>query len=177
MTDAQYWIEALGLQEHPEGGFFRETFRSEESIPTNGLPERFTGKRVFATAIYYLLKSGQISVFHRIKSDEIWTFHSGNPLPVYAISQAGDLSLVTLGPDPASGHQFQCVVPAHKWFGAKLDGPDGYALVSCIVAPGFEFEDFEMAQRSVLTEAFPQHKDIIRQLTRSSEVRDPRKTE
>ena len=123
MKNAAYWIEKLGLLPHPEGGWFRETYRSSETIPVAGLPERFGGERSFSTAIYFLLESGQVSAFHRIKSDEIWFFHDGGPLAIHSISGNGDHEITRLGNNPDNGESFYAVVPAGSWFGAQLIEP------------------------------------------------------
>jgi predicted cupin superfamily sugar epimerase len=165
-SDAQYWITHLGLARHPEGGWFRETYRAGESIPEAGLPSRFPGKRPFSTAILFLLERGDISALHRLKSDEIWHFHEGTPLAVHVITPAGDYLKILLGGDPENGEQFQAVVPAGCWFGAEPAGSGDFALVGCTVAPGFDFNDFEMARRTELKSLFPDHAALIRRLAR-----------
>ncbi len=161
-NEAAYWIERLGLQPHPEGGYFRQTYRSEESIPLEGLPERFTGPRAFSTAIYFLLEREQFSAFHRIRSDEMWHFYAGSALSLHVLRPDGRCEHIPLG----SG-QFQVVAPAGCWFAAGVDGPGPYGLVGCTVAPGFDFADFELAERGQLIEQYPQHAEIITQFTRS----------
>lgn len=165
MKTTTYWIETLGLTAHPEGGWFKETYRAAESIPGTGLPARFGGDRSFATAIYFLLKSGQGSSFHRIKSDELWFFHDGAPVMIHTLSAAGEHRSVTLGPDPGQGQVFQTTIPAESWFGAQVLAPDTYSLVSCTVAPGFDFADFELAERDQLLRLFPRHRELILRLT------------
>lgn len=159
-------IEYLGLVQHPEGGWFRETYCSQEQIQADALPQRFGGKRAFSTAIYFMLKSGGISALHRIKSDEIWHFYSGIQLLIHIISPDGSYSKVILGGDLASGQQFQYVVSAGCWFGAEPVGT-GYVLVGCTVAPGFDFADFELARREELMLRYPQHVELITLLTRA----------
>lgn len=166
MKNTAYWIEKLGLLPHPEGGWFRETYRSSETIPVAGLPDRFGGDRSFSTAIYFLLESSQVSAFHRIKSDEIWFFHDGGPLAIHSISMKGNHQITRLGNNPDNGESFHAVVPAGSWFGAQLIEPDSYTLVSCTVAPGFDFTDFEMGVRDILLSMFPDERDIIEKLTR-----------
>ncbi len=169
--NAAYWIEKLELLAHPEGGYFRETYRANEQI--NDLPDRFhtktspSGGRSFSTAIYFLLESGQFSAFHRIKSDEVWHFYTGSALSLYAIDPAGQLNEFRLGSQPDQAETWQAVVPAGWWFGARVDPLDAYALVGCTVAPGFDFADFELAERSQLLAAYPQHQTLIGQLTHS----------
>jgi uncharacterized protein len=162
---AGYWIEKLGLQPHPEGGFYREIYRSGENITHSGLPERFTGARSMATSIYFLLPGDKISALHRIKSDEGWHFYAGTGLDVHVISPEGRLETKNLGPDPEKGQVFQAVVPHGCWFGSEVPEKTGYALVGCTVAPGFDFTDFEMAGREQLSKEIPQHTELIKRLT------------
>ena len=159
-------IAALNLQPHPEGGWYRETYRAPETVASSALPERFDGQRSHATAIYFLLNSESFSALHRLKSDELWHFYSGSPLTVHVIHADGRYTPIKLGPDLAQGETFQAVVPHGCWFGATVDTPDCYALVGCSVAPGFDFADFEMADRESLSEEFPQHTELIARLTR-----------
>jgi uncharacterized protein len=158
-------IKALGLLPHPEGGYYRETYRSSEAIPNAGLPARFHGPRSHSTAIYYLLRAGERSKLHRIKSDEVWHFYEGDPLTIVAISPAGQLIETSLGRDFAAGQVPQHVVSAGYWFGALPDKGSAFTLAGCTVAPGFDFADFELAERAKLLAAFPQHKAWIERLT------------
>lgn len=166
MQDAQYWIDTLKLEPHPEGGYFRETYRSQAVIPRSALPHSFRGDRSASTAIYFLLRDDNFSAFHRIASDEMWHFYAGSSLAVYVIDSEGRSTEIKLGPNPNRGEVFQAVVPAGCWFGSCLAAADTFALVGCTVAPGFDFNDFEMADRSLLLAAYPQHETLIRQLTR-----------
>ncbi len=166
MNDAQYWIDTLKLEPHPEGGYFRETYRSPLAIPRAALPPSFGGDRSVSTAIYFLLQSGEFSAFHRIASDEMWHFYAGGPLTVYTIGLDGQLCEIRLGPSPDRGEVFQAVVPAGCWFGSCPTHPNSFALVGCTVAPGFDFGDFEMADRASLLATYPQHAALIRRLTR-----------
>lgn len=158
-------VTRLKLAPHPEGGFYRETYRAPESISKNALPARFTGDRSHATAIYYLLAAGDRSKLHRIHADEIWHFYDGDPLLIVAIAPDGVLSVTTLGRDFAHGQVPQYVVPAGHWFGALPAPGSTYALTGCTVAPGFDFADFELAEPDALLAAFPQHRDWIEKLT------------
>lgn len=162
---ASFWINHLGLQPHPEGGYFSETYRSAETLAAGALPSRFSGTRSLGTAIYFLLENGQTSAFHRIQADEIWHFYAGNPLHVAVIDAWGHLQTLRLGPDAQAGEAFQAVVPAGHWFGSYLPDSEGYALVGCTVAPGFDFADFELATQDQLLALFPQHHKIIGRLT------------
>ncbi len=164
---ADQLIKSLRLAPHPEGGFFRETYRAAGTIACNALPTGFGGDRVFSTSIYYLLQAGQVSMLHRIRSDELWHFHMGDALEVIDITPEGVLTTTVLGHDVAAGNTLQSVVPAGRWFGARLARParDAFALVGCTVAPGFDFADFEMADRNTMLDAFGQHDAIIKALT------------
>lgn len=164
MRTPDYWIDKLGLLPHPEGGFYKETYRAHEIINHSGLPTRFPAARNFSTAIYFLLRSQDKSNFHRIKSDELWHFHEGSPLHIYVL-QNGKINIKKLGSDIDAGETLQVVIPANCWFGAKLESLVGYTLASCTVAPGFDFNDFELADRHQLLQEFPQHSDIITALT------------
>ncbi|MBI2256717.1 MAG: cupin domain-containing protein [Proteobacteria bacterium] len=158
-------IKALDLQPHPEGGYYRETYRAVETIPNAGLPARFHGPRAYSTSIYYLLRAGERSKLHRIKSDEVWHFYEGDALTIIAISSEGQLIETTLGRDFARGEVPQHVVPAGYWFGALPAKGSAFTLAGCTVAPGFDFADFELADRAELKAAFPQHKTWIERLT------------
>lgn len=165
MNSARDWIHHLGLQPHPEGGYFRETYRSAESISHQHLPVRFAGSRSFSTAIYFLLEAGQHSAFHRIRSDEAWHLYAGGPLEIFAITPTGELIRHRLGLDLAQGEQPQLVIPAGHWFASRPDHAVPYALVGCTVAPGFDFADFEMGSRPELLRQFPAHGTLIHELT------------
>jgi predicted cupin superfamily sugar epimerase len=165
MKDSRYWIKELGLERHPEGGYYKETYRSGELITPAGLPERFHGPRCFSTAIYFLLSGQEVSHLHRIKSDEIWHFYEGDTLSIHVIEPDGKYWNIRLGQDIASGGTLQGVVPAGCWFGAKVEDPGSYCLAGCTVAPGFEFEDFEMADRDTMIEVYPHLREIIDVLT------------
>ena len=159
------WIERLGLVPHPEGGHFRETYRAPECMAGTDLPPRYGGSRAFGTAIYFLLRSGEASRLHRIKSDEIWHFYAGGPLAIFLIHPAGNLHEIALGLDFDHGQRPQAVVPAGTWFGAAPLPDTLYSLVGCTVAPGFDFADFELADRRRLSDAYPQHHALIERLT------------
>ena len=146
---AAYWIKKLNLVPHPEGGYYRETYRKDP----------------VSSAIYFLLKSGECSRLHRLKSDELWHFHQGSSLTLSVIYSDGRLETLSLGDSPEKGETFQAVIPAGSWFGARVNEPDSFALTGCTVAPGFLFEDFELADRHELTRQFPQHRKIIEKLT------------
>jgi predicted cupin superfamily sugar epimerase len=166
MNDAQYWIDKLDLEPHVEGGYFKETYRSAENIDKRALHERFSDDRSFCTAIYFLLHNNDFSAFHRIKQDELWHFYSGDPLIIHIIDWRGNYSQIKLGMNLDDGESFQAMVPHGSWFGANLKARDSFALVGCTVAPGFAVDDLEIAKRDVLVNLFPEHRQIIEQLTR-----------
>jgi predicted cupin superfamily sugar epimerase len=166
--NARFWIEKLGLDKHPEGGFFRETYRSEGSIPECVLSRDREGARSFSTAIYFLLYELDFSAFHRIRSDELWHFYAGSRLHIHVIDPQGDYQMIRLGDNPENGETFQAVVRAGCWFGAELADTRSFALVGCTVAPGFDYRDFEMAGRTELLNRFPLHSAIINKLTRNT---------
>lgn len=157
--DARYWIDHLHMQAHPEGGFYAETYRSEGKIKELD--------RSYSTGIYFLLLEDKFSAFHRIRSDEMWHFYAGSPIEVLVLDEHGMLNIHRLGNDPERGEKFQLVVPAGQWFASRMADPSPatYGLVGCTVAPGFDFQDFEMASRAALSAQFPQHQQIITALT------------
>jgi predicted cupin superfamily sugar epimerase len=135
MTEARSIIDRLALQPHPEGGWYRETWRADAA----------PGERAGATAIYFLLEAGQRSHWHRVDAAELWLWHAGAPLRLLtAPTDAGPVRETPLGPDVAAGHQPQGLVPPHHWQATETTG--GWALVSCIVSPGFEFAGFTLAE-------------------------------
>lgn len=171
--NAQDWIDALGLKPLPEeGGWYREVYRSDEAIPEAALPDRFGGPRCFATSIYYLLPGDEYSAFHRIRQEETWHFYTGSPLTLHVIDAEGAYRTITLGRDYASGEHLQTTIRRGDLFAATVDAPaydapDGFTLVGCTVAPGFEFADFEAPSRADLLAQYPEHESIIRRLTRA----------
>jgi len=166
MKNAEYWINKLGLEKHPEGGWFKEVYSSEETIKSEHLPERFGGERHHSTSIYFLLSSNTFSAFHRIKSDELWHFYDGSPVTIHIINEGGEYSQVTLGCDIDKGEVLQYAIPHGVWFGAEVVVKESFSLVGCTVAPGFHFDDFELAKREELAGKYPEHKGIIKKLTR-----------
>jgi predicted cupin superfamily sugar epimerase len=157
MSELKALIEAYGLLPHPEGGFYKETYRSEQELDSR--------KRNLATAIYFVLTSDNVSRFHRIVSDELWFFHSGSPITIHLLDHVYGHRQIALGNDFAAGQHPQFCVPGGTIFGSSVDVPNGYALVSCVVAPGFDFADFELFERENLLKEFPAHQEIIDRLT------------
>ena len=164
---AQYWIDRLNLIPHPEGGYYRETYRSGLSIARDALPLQFTGPRLVSTAIYFLLESNNFSAFHRLRSDELWHFHAGSAITVHVIEPEGSYSGIQLGADPDAGEVLQAVVKAGRWFASEVRDATKFALAGCTVSPGFDFADFELGKRSNLIKIYPQHRALIERLTRT----------
>ncbi len=153
--DSKYFIETLNLLAHPEGGYYKETYRSSGTVSTA------TGNRNYSTAIYFLLEEGNFSALHKIKSDELWHFYTGDALEIIEITKTGNLKITEL-----SEKNFQYCVPSGNWFGSRVEKGGKFSLVGCTVAPGFDFADFEMAKKDLLLKEFPQHSEIITELTR-----------
>nr|WP_299339663.1 cupin domain-containing protein [Allomuricauda sp.] len=166
MKEVEELIQRFGLQPHPEGGFFKETYRSEGEILESSLSEDYEGERNYSTCIYFLLTSDTFSAFHKINQDEIWHFYSGGPLRIHSISEEGAYTSYELGNDFQSGFVPQAIVPGGNWFAAETLDPDSYSFVGCTVAPGFDFEDFVLPSQKELLEKFPIHEQLIRRLTR-----------
>jgi len=167
MQTAKYWIEKLGLQKHPEGGYFKEVYRSEEIIPAQSLHKRYSGERNHATSIYFLLTSNEFSAFHRIKSDETWHFYTGSPVTVHMINENGKYSAVKLGANSENGEVFQFTIPHGVWFATSVDEADSFALVGCTVAPSFHYDDFELGKRAELVKLLPENEGVIRKFTKA----------
>jgi predicted cupin superfamily sugar epimerase len=159
-------INALQLNPHPEGGYFRETYRSGGMIGREELGEKFSGKRNFSTCIYFLLTSESFSAFHRIVQDEAWHFYDGSPLFLHMISAEGKYTKVVIGRNFEEGEVPQFVVPGGTWFAAEVADTDSFTLLGCTVAPGFDFADFEIGRKNYLSKLFPHIGQIIIKLTR-----------
>jgi len=166
-------IEALGLIRHPEeGGFFRETYRSGESLPKTSLPGRYPSARSLGTAIYYLLDAHSCSALHRLRTDEIFHFYAGDPVVMLLLHPGGVSERVRLGSRFLEGEHPQFVVPRGVWFGACLDEGGAWALMGTTMAPGFEYEDYENADIDSLAQAYPAEEELIRRLSLRSESRE-----
>lgn len=161
MNTAVYWIKKLGLRKHPEGGWFKEVYRSDDLISPHG----FEGERNCSTSIFYLLEGEDYSSFHRIRSDEIWHFYTGSSGVEILWIEDGNLITARLGADFDNDEQFQLVVPKNCWFAARLADKNGFALVGCTVAPGFHFDDFQLSDASLIEE-FPALKSNLKELIR-----------
>jgi predicted cupin superfamily sugar epimerase len=160
--NALYFIEKFSLSAHPEGGYYSETYRSSQSI----IHPKKHSQRSLCTQIYFLLENQNFSSFHCLSSDETWHFYHGDTITLYIISPEGHLSTIKIGSDIQNNSTFQFTIPAHHWFAAEVEQIGGYGLIGCTVAPGFDFEDFELGKRTRLVELFPQHRVLIEKLTR-----------
>jgi predicted cupin superfamily sugar epimerase len=152
-------VHDLDLQPHPEGGFYRETYRAATTVD---------GERAAATMIYFLLPAGQVSRLHRIDADEGWHHYLGGTLEVYELDEAepdAGVSVTRLGKDLSRGEVPQHLVPAGRWFGAAPAAGSPYTLVGCTVAPGFEFSRFELGVRAALLAKFPAAAALVERLT------------
>ena len=155
--DAVALVASLRLKPHPEGGYYAETYRSRERVTTSRGSDRAA-----LTSIYYLLTADGCSAFHRLASDETWHFYKGSPLTLELIDPAGRYEARTIGPDGP----WQTALPAGTHFAAHVDAEEGWTLVGCDVAPGFEFADFQLTTRTTLTLAYPHLGPIIYRYTR-----------
>lgn len=167
VKEAEDFVRKLKLKAHPEGGFFRETYRAKEIIPKKVLPKRFKGDRVFSTGIYFLLCNNDFSAFHCIKQDEMWHFYDGTSLDIHVIDKEGLYSLVKLGRDFYAGDLLQVIISEGCFFAAEVRAKDSFSLVGCTVAPGFDFQDLEILKREELTSLFPQHEEVVERFTRA----------
>ena len=154
MFTATYFIEKLGLEAHPEGGYYKEVYRSPMK----------TGERSLSTTIYFLLEGEQLSRFHQLTADEIWFFHYGSAILIHSINEAGALSTQKLGMNLEAGEQPSLLIPAKTIFGSEMLDKNSFALMSCMVSPGFEFADFKLFSKKELRELFPDHLIIIERL-------------
>jgi predicted cupin superfamily sugar epimerase len=164
-----------------EGGYYRESYRSDKCVQTNGFgdespmdivyslptPEnQLPNIRPVLTLIYYLLDGNQFSAFHKVKYDEIWHFYKGSPINLYILTDSKNLLRVQLGNDLRKNEQIHYVIKGNTWFGADLKDKSSYSLIGCSVSPGFDFRDFELGYRNRLKKTYPQHEHIINRLTR-----------
>ncbi|MCE1200927.1 MAG: cupin domain-containing protein [Bacteroidia bacterium] len=155
-------IEFLGLEPLTmEGGFYKETYRSDETIEAGHLPTRFKSKRAFATAIYYLLTPDTFSALHQLPSDEIFHFYLGDPVEMLQLFEDGTGKIIQLGNDIEKGQIPQVVVPKYTWQGTRLVSGGQFALLGTTVAPGFEFEDFITPDKEALLKKYPHYATMI----------------
>lgn len=162
---AKYYITKLQLASHPEGGYYKEIYRAGEIYYAEHLPGRYSGNRSFSTSIYFLLEGKQISKFHKLESDELWHFYDGSGIKIYILNNSAGLSEIILGNDLDKGEIFQTVIEKGNWFAAEVIDKSSYSLIGCTVSPGFDYTDFELANREILVEKFPFNKELIMRLT------------
>lgn len=169
------WIADLKLERHLEGGYYSVFYKSREKVITvsdrynsHSSPNDLANLRASGTSIYFLLEKDDFSAWHKIKSDEIWHYYDGNSvINIHTINQDGQYGLQKLGhPNLDKNASFQVVIETGVWFAAELDNKKSFGLVGCTVSPGFEYQDFILANREALTDEFPNHTKIIRKLTR-----------
>ena len=165
MLTASELIENLNLIQHPEGGFYREFYRSTHLLAAKALPEGFQNKKNLGSIIYYLLASDETSSYHKLRSDEIWHFHTGSPFILHLINTDGNYTKIYLGNRIDLGEVPCFVVPAGFYFGAEVSEENSYSLASCTVLPGFSFEDFEMPTADKLMSIFPHLEQEIKHLS------------
>ncbi|MCL4550073.1 MAG: cupin domain-containing protein [Bacteroidetes bacterium] len=164
MSEAARIIKKLRLTSHPEGGYFKETYRAKQKIDGNVLQKNFIGVRNISTSIYFLLDGYQVSLFHKIKSDELWHFYKGSPIILHCLNN-NDYKKILVGNNFSKGELPQCVIEAGTWFAAEVKNKKSYSLVGCTVAPGFDFADFKLAKRSELLKRFPNREKLILRFT------------
>ena len=166
MSRKQELINTLELIPHPEGGYYKETYRSEGSISKDALPKEYSGDRSYSTGIYFMLTADTFSAFYKINKDEIWHFYDGSPIELHMITEDGDYSCVHIGRDIENGEHLQYVVPGGVWFASRVKDNAEYSLLGCTVSPGFDFADFILPNTTEMTVLFPRHVEIIGELTR-----------
>ena len=158
MKSAEYYINNLNMEKHIEGGYFKESFVSQDEVNKD--------KKLWSS-IYFLLETGEVSNFHRLKSDELWYYHDGEALTIYMITPEGELITKKLGKNIEKGEAPQVLVEKGCIFGSAMNN-DGYALVGCMVSPAFQYDEFELFKRDDFLELYPNYKDIIIKLTREN---------
>lgn len=162
--EIQEIIDSLEMKAHPEGGWYRQTWTAEGRIDAGNLP-RHNGERPYATSIYFLLTADNFSAFHRLRSDEMWYHHDGEALEIIVLEKTGGLKTIHLG-SVQEGFEAQALVEADQWFASRVSEGGSWSLAGCAVAPGFDFADFELADRKDLVENWPDHGKTIVSLTR-----------
>ncbi|MGG1675238.1 cupin domain-containing protein [Neobacillus sp. NRS-1170] len=164
LKEIDFWITKLGLEPHPEGGFYKRTYESGEKVSDQELTVHYEGQRKLYTSIYFLLTSENVSHLHRLKSDELWYFHAGSSLTIHVIHENGEYEEMKLGMNLEEGEVLQALVPKNSIFGSSVMEDNAYSLVGCMVSPGFDFQDFELFTQKELLTQYPQHREIILKL-------------
>jgi predicted cupin superfamily sugar epimerase len=170
MTDIEQLIRHLRLEPLPiEGGYFRQTWSSDDLLPASALPDRYASPRAAGTAIYYLLTSDadSFSAMHRLATDEIYHFYLGDPVEMLLLSEDSGAQRIVLGPDLMGGQHVQYVVSRYVWQGSRVVRGGRFALLGATMAPGFDPRDFTLGSRDQLIQRFPHDAALIRELTRA----------
>lgn len=158
--NATDWIAHLNMSPHPEGGYYKEVYRSEQQVSRAGYEKIMSA----CTSIYYLLEGAEFSGFHRLLSDEIWYFHTGSPINLHIIDKNGQYHREELSASDSGN--LSIAVSGRSWFAAEISEKEGFSLVSCVVAPGFDFAEFEMADKADMLASYPSYSNIIERLCR-----------
>ena len=166
MTSAKDIIRKLDLKPHPEGGYYREIYRSGEEIDKDSLPDRYSGSRCFGTGIYYLLTPGDMSAMHRVKSDETFHFYMGDPTELLLLFPDGSGKIIDVGIDLEKGMEPCVTINRGVWQGQRLKDGGQFVLFGTTVNPGFDFDDFEMGDRNKLQTEYPEFSEMIEKLTK-----------
>ena len=161
MLGAEEWIERLDLTAHPEGGFYKETYRNPATLETS------SGKRSLTTSIYFLLNKHDKSHFHQLTSDELWYHHAGTSCTLHLLDPSGDYLSLRLGNNPLHNESLQVLIPAGSIFAAEVNDKSSFTLMGCVVSPGFDFGDFKLYKKEELRTRFPQHDALIDRFTAS----------
>ncbi len=157
-------LDKFNMKVHPEGGYFGDGFRSTEFLRSDQLPKRYSGPRNVYSSIYFMVTKDRPSRFHRLKTDEIWHFYSGDTLTLHLIHDHGKYECIELG-NREEHERFQFLAPKNTWLAAGCNGKEGYSLMGCSLAPGFEYDDFELADKEQLLKEYPQIEAIISEFT------------
>lgn len=167
MLNINQIIKKLNLKPHPiEGGYYKETYRSKEIINKNLLPKKYAQNKSCSTAIYYLLTKNTFSEFHKLTTDEIFHFYLGDPLEIILLQKDGTKNILTLGNDLSKNQLPQIIVKKNIWQAATLKKGGNFCLMGTTVAPGFDYSDYKSGDYLQLSNKFPNHSKIIKQLTR-----------
>ncbi len=170
MLTTERVIELLQLEPLPvEGGYFRRTYQSDESIAADALPARYRRAKSFANAIYYFLRDNDFSALHRLLTDETYHFYLGDAVDLLLLYPDGASEIVTLGADLEKGQRVQFLVPRDVWQGSRLRAGGKFALMGTTLAPAWDESDFELGEREALSRSYPERADLIRELTREND--------
>lgn len=161
-------VKFFKMLPHPEGGYYREVYRSEEIIKKDFLPGRYNEDRAFSTSIYYMLAGEQISHFHKLKSDEIWHFYLGSHLIIHMLDHKSGYEKIQVGNNLTNGEIPQLIIQKEKYFAAEVSDKNSFSLIGCTVSPGFDFNDFEFGTEEILISSFPEYTELIKRFCKKS---------